>query len=347
MTGAVERERGREYEGERGREREHERILTARNLKTYFRTPEGVVRAVDDISFHLDRGEVLALVGESGCGKSVTAHSILGLVKAPPAKVEGEIVFGGRNLVGLAETEYRHVRGKQISMIFQEPMSAFDPLYTVGLQLMEVAKAHMPWDDREAKERIIDTLKSIHIPEPEKRYDEYPHEMSGGMLQRIMIAMALITSPDVIIADEPTTALDVTIQAQVLNLMQDLQSQYRGSIIFITHDLGTVAEIADRVHVMYAGKVVEKAPVVELFDNPIHPYTSGLLTSRVRREYKGRDLPYIEGYVPRAYEFPEGCRFHPRCPRAMAKCKEIPPPEFEPAPGHTVACWLLEEGDDR
>ncbi len=324
-----------------------ERILTVLNLKTYFGTPEGIVRAVDDVSFHLDRGEVLALVGESGCGKSVTAHSILGLIKAPPAKVAGRIVFGGQDLIGLPEREYRQVRGKQISMIFQEPMSAFDPLYTVGQQLMEVAKAHMPWEESEARERIIDTLKSIHIPEPEKRYDEYPHEMSGGMLQRIMIAMALITSPDIIIADEPTTALDVTIQAQVLNLMQDLQSSYRGSIIFITHDLGTVAEIADRVHVMYAGKIVEKASVVELFDNPLHPYTSGLLTSRVRREYKGQDLPYIEGYVPRAYEFPEGCRFHPRCPKAMEKCKAARPPEFEPAPDHTVACWLFEEGEGR
>lgn len=324
-----------------------ERILTVLNLKTYFGTPEGIVRAVDDVSFHLDRGEVLALVGESGCGKSVTAHSILGLIKAPPAKVAGRIVFGGQDLIGLPEREYRQVRGKQISMIFQEPMSAFDPLYTVGQQLMEVAKAHMPWEESEARERIIDTMKSIHIPEPEKRYDEYPHEMSGGMLQRIMIAMALITSPDIIIADEPTTALDVTIQAQVLNLMQNLQSSYRGSIIFITHDLGTVAEIADRVHVMYAGKIVEKASVVELFDNPLHPYTSGLLTSRVRREYKGQDLPYIEGYVPRAYEFPEGCRFHPRCPKAMEKCKAARPPEFEPAPDHTVACWLFEEGEGR
>ncbi len=324
-----------------------ERILTVLNLKTYFGTPEGIVRAVDDVSFHLDRGEVLALVGESGCGKSVTAHSILGFIKAPPAKVAGRIVFGGQDLIGLPEREYRQVRGKQISMIFQEPMSAFDPLYTVGQQLMEVAKAHMPWEESEARERIIDTMKSIHIPEPEKRYDEYPHEMSGGMLQRIMIAMALITSPDIIIADEPTTALDVTIQAQVLNLMQNLQSSYRGSIIFITHDLGTVAEIADRVHVMYAGKIVEKASVVELFDNPLHPYTSGLLTSRVRREYKGQDLPYIEGYVPRAYEFPEGCRFHPRCPKAMEKCKAARPPEFEPAPDHTVACWLFEEGEGR
>ncbi|HOO30761.1 MAG: ABC transporter ATP-binding protein [Bacillota bacterium] len=324
-----------------------ERILTVSNLKTYFRTPDGIVRAVDDVSFHLNRGEVLALVGESGCGKSVTAHSIMGLVKAPPAKLEGSIVFDGRELIGLSASEYRKIRGMQISMVFQEPMSSFDPLYTVGEQLMEVAQAHMPWGEEEAKERIIETLRLVHIPEPDKRYSEYPHQMSGGMLQRIMIAMALITSPKIIIADEPTTALDVTIQAQVLNLMQDIQSEYDGSIIFITHDLGTVAEIADRVHVMYAGKIVEKASVVELFDNPLHPYTAGLLASRVRREYKGQDLPYIEGYVPRADQFPEGCRFNPRCLRATAKCRELQPPDLEPAPGHTVACWLYEGGDGR
>jgi len=324
-----------------------ERILTVSNLKTYFRTPDGIVRAVDDVSFHLNRGEVLALVGESGCGKSVTAHSIMGLVKAPPAKLEGSIVFDCRELIGLSASEYRKIRGMQISMVFQEPMSSFDPLYTVGEQLMEVAQAHMPWGEEEAKERIIETLRLVHIPEPDKRYSEYPHQMSGGMLQRIMIAMALITSPKIIIADEPTTALDVTIQAQVLNLMQDIQSEYDGSIIFITHDLGTVAEIADRVHVMYAGKIVEKASVVELFDNPLHPYTAGLLASRVRREYKGQDLPYIEGYVPRADQFPEGCRFNPRCLRATAKCRELQPPDLEPAPGHTVACWLYEGGDGR
>ncbi len=320
-------------------------ILIVSNLKTYFRTPEGVVRAVDDVSFHLDRGEVLALVGESGCGKSVTAYSVLGLVKAPPAKIDGSILFDGRELIGLSQAEYRRIRGMRISMIFQEPMSSFDPLYTVGQQLTEVAQAHIPWNDAETKERIIDTLKLVHIPDPGKRYSEYPHEMSGGMLQRIMIAMVLITKPEIIIADEPTTALDVTIQAQVLNLMQDLQSGYEGSIIFITHDLGTVAEIADRVHVMYAGKIVEKASVVELFDNPLHPYTAGLLASRVKREYKGKALPYIEGYVPRVDQFPEGCRFNPRCPRAAAKCKELHPPDFEPAPGHTVACWLYEGSD--
>ncbi len=324
-----------------------ERILTVTNLKTYFRTQRGTVKAVDDISFHLDKGEILALVGESGSGKSVTAQSILGLVKVPPAVVEGSILFNGQELVGLSQAEYRKIRGMRISMIFQEPMSSFDPLYTIGQQLMEVAKAHMPWTEEEAKEKIIATLKSVHIPEPEKRYDEYPHEMSGGMLQRIMIAMALITGPEIIIADEPTTALDVTIQAQVLNLMQELQSSYNGSIIFITHDLGVVAEIADRVHVMYAGKIVEKASVEELFNNPLHPYTIGLLTSRVKREYKGLDLPYIKGYVPSADQFSNGCRFSSRCPKVRKKCHEHLPPDLEIAKDHIVSCWLFEESEDK
>jgi peptide/nickel transport system ATP-binding protein len=320
-------------------------ILTVTNLKTYFPTPRGVIKAVDDVSFHLNRGEILAMVGESGCGKSVTAQSILGLVKVPPAMVEGSINFAGKELIGLLEEEYRKIRGMKISMIFQEPMSSFDPLYTIGQQLMEVSKAHLPLKEEEAKKRIIETLKLVHIPEPEKRYNEYPHEMSGGMLQRIMIAMALITGPEIIIADEPTTALDVTIQSQVLNLMQELQSSYNGSMLFITHDLGTVAEIADRVHVMYAGKIVEKASVVELFESPLHPYTSGLLRSRVKREYKGKDLPYIKGYVPRADQFSTGCRFSPRCPNAMVKCQEMTPPEFHPNQNHIVSCWLFEGSD--
>ncbi len=323
------------------------RVLTIQNLRTYFKTPNGLVKAVDDVSFHLDKGEILAIVGESGCGKSVTAQSILGLIKVPPAQMSGSIVFKGKELIGSSADEYRKIRGMHISMIFQEPMSAFDPLYTIGQQLMEVAKAHMPWSESEAKERIIDSLKKVHIPEPEKRYNEYPHEMSGGMLQRIMIAMVLLTSPEIIIADEPTTALDVTIQAQVLNLMQEIQESYNGSIIFITHDLGVVAEVADRVLVMYAGKIVEKASVYDLFANPLHPYTSGLLTSRVKREYKkeGKDLPYIKGYVPKADEFSQGCRFNTRCPYKTEKCEKETPPEIEATSGHTVACFLYEGSD--
>ncbi|MDI9368257.1 MAG: ABC transporter ATP-binding protein, partial [Mesotoga sp.] len=254
-------------------------ILEVKNLKTYFRTPDGLVKAVDDISFNLEEGEILALVGESGCGKSVTVQTVLGLIKVPPAKVEGEILYKGKNLVGLPNKAYRDIRGREISMIFQEPMSAFDPLYTIGFQLTEVARAHMTWDQTRTYDEIISILRRVNIPEPEKRYREYPHEMSGGMLQRIMIAMALITNPEIVIADEPTTALDVTIQAQVLNIMRELQGEFGSSIIFITHDLGVVAELADRVHVMYAGKIVEKSGVKELYSSPSHPYTKGLLNS--------------------------------------------------------------------
>ncbi|KUK77968.1 MAG: ABC-type dipeptide/oligopeptide/nickel transport system, ATPase component [Mesotoga prima] len=317
-------------------------ILEVKNLKTYFRTPDGLVKAVDDISFKVEKGEILALVGESGCGKSVTVQTILGLIKVPPAKVEGEIYYKGKNLAGLSNKAYRNIRGKEISMIFQEPMSTFDPLFTIGYQLKEVARAHMPWDEGKTYEEIISILRRINIPEPEKRCKEYPHEMSGGMLQRIMIAMALITNPEIVIADEPTTALDVTIQAQVLNIMLELQGEFGSSIIFITHDLGVVAELADRVHVMYAGKIVEKAGVNELYSSPSHPYTKGLLNSRVMRSYKGKKLPYIEGYVPRAYEFPDGCRFNPRCPHVMEICREKDPPEFSLNTGHSVACWLFD-----
>ncbi|RAM59505.1 peptide ABC transporter ATP-binding protein [Mesotoga sp. SC_4PWA21] len=317
-------------------------ILEVKNLKTYFRTPDGLVKAVDDISFKVEKGEILALVGESGCGKSVTVQTILGLIKVPPAKVEGEIYYKGKNLAGLSNKAYRNIRGKEISMIFQEPMSTFDPLFTIGYQLKEVARAHMPWDEGKTYEEIISILRRINIPEPEKRCKEYPHEMSGGMLQRIMIAMALITNPEIVIADEPTTALDVTIQAQVLNIMRELQGEFGSSIIFITHDLGVVAELADRVHVMYAGKIVEKAGVNELYSSPSHPYTKGLLNSRVMRSYKGKKLPYIEGYVPRAYEFPDGCRFNPRCPHVMEICREKDPPEFSLNTGHSVACWLFD-----
>ena len=317
-------------------------ILKVENLKTYFRTPEGIVKAVDDISFNVYRGEILAIVGESGCGKSVTVLSIMGLVKCPPASMSGNIIYNNQNLLTLNRKEYKEIRGKKLSMIFQEPMSAFDPLYTIGYQLTEVALANTNWTKEEAREKIIETLKKVNIPAPEKRFEEYPHEMSGGMLQRIMIAMALITSPEIIIADEPTTALDVTIQAQVLNLIRNLQNEYNGSTIFITHDLGVVAELADRVHVMYAGKMIEKANVVELYKNPLHPYTKGLLNSRVMRKYKGGNLPYIKGYVPKATEFPQGCRFNPRCPKKIDKCMKNEPPEYIVEKNHYVSCWLYE-----
>lgn len=319
-------------------------VLSVKDLKTYFKTFDGVVKAVDGISFHLNESEILALVGESGCGKSVTALTIMGLVKN--AIVEGSVKYKDRELTKLSNEEYRKIRGKKISMIFQEPMASFDPLYTVGQQMVETALTHLELSEKEARKTCIEMLKKVHIPLAEKRFDEYPHEMSGGMLQRIMIAMALLTNPDVIIADEPTTALDVTIQAQVLKLFKELQETFKTSVIFITHDLGVVAELADKVHVMYAGKIVEKAQVFDLFRNPLHPYTQALLQSRVKKEFKGRLLPYIPGTVPAATNFPTGCRFHPRCSRSMPICSEKEPPEIS-IESSSVSCWLYFRSDER
>ncbi len=318
-------------------------IIQVKHLKSFFKIEEGIVKAVDDISFELRENEILALVGESGCGKSVTAQTIMGLLKSPPAIIEGSIKYHGKELVGLSNKFYHQLRGKEIGMIFQEPMSAFDPLYTVGEQASEAVAVHSNLNKHEIKDKIIAMFNKVGISEAKQRYDEYPHQMSGGMLQRMLIALTLACDPKVLIADEPTTALDVTIQAQVLNLMRNLQKEFNTSIIFITHDLGVVAELSDRIHVMYAGKIVEKADVIELFDNPKHPYTKGLLASRLKRELKGQTLPFIEGTVPRAFEFPKGCRFHPRCPFAKEICKEQ-----EPAPtvfndGHVCSCWLYAD----
>ncbi|MFN4189733.1 MAG: ABC transporter ATP-binding protein [Pseudothermotoga sp.] len=319
-------------------------ILSVRNLKTYFKTFEGVVKAVDGITFELNESEILALVGESGCGKSITALTIMGLVKN--AIFEGSIKYKDMELTKLPNEEYRKIRGKKISMIFQEPMASFDPLYTVGQQMVEATLTHLEVNEKEARKICIDMLKKVHIPLAEKRFDEYPHQMSGGMLQRIMIAMALLTNPDIIIADEPTTALDVTIQAQVLKLFKELQETFKTSVIFITHDLGVVAELADKVHVMYAGKIVEKARVFDLFRNPLHPYTEALLQSRVKKEYKGRPLPYIPGTVPAATKFPTGCRFHPRCSKVMPICSEKEPPEIL-IDNSSVSCWLYFRSDEK
>ncbi|HPF17098.1 MAG TPA: ABC transporter ATP-binding protein [Thermotogota bacterium] len=315
-------------------------ILQVKHLKSYFKTEEGIVKAVDDISFELRENEVLALVGESGCGKSVSAQTIMGLLKSPPAIVEGSIKYHGKELVGLSNQVYHKLRGKEIGMIFQEPMSAFDPLYTVGEQAAEAMEVHSNLNKHEIKNKIIAMFNKVGISEAERRYDEYPHQMSGGMLQRMLIALTLSCDPKVLIADEPTTALDVTIQAQVLNLMRDLQKEFNTSIIFITHDLGVVAELSDRIHVMYAGKIVEKADVIELFDDPKHPYTKGLLASRLKKELKGQQLPFIEGTVPQAFEFPKGCRFHPRCPYAMNICKEKEPEPTVFNNSHDCSCWL-------
>jgi len=322
-------------------------IIEVKNLKTHFKTDEGIVKAVDDVSFELRDKEILAIVGESGCGKSVTVQTVMGLLKSPPAIINGSIEYKGKQLVGMNPKQYQKVRGNEIGMIFQEPMSAFDPLYTVGQQAQEAVSVHYKMDKESIRKRVIEMFEKVGIPEAAKRYDEYPHQMSGGMLQRMMIALTLSCEPNVLIADEPTTALDVTIQAQVLNLMRDLQKETGTSIIFITHDLGVVAEIADRIHVMYAGKIVEKATVLELFDNAKHPYTQGLLNSRLKRNLKGQELPYIKGNVPRAFEFPKGCRFNPRCPYAKEKCLEEMPPDFELENGHIVACWLYVGADSK
>jgi peptide/nickel transport system ATP-binding protein len=320
------------------------KLLEVRDLKVYFNTLDGLVKAVDGVSFTLDEQETLAIVGESGCGKTVTVLTILGLIRK--AIVSGSILHRGVELTKLSQKELEEIRGRKISMIFQEPMSSFDPLYTVGKQMMEVAMKHLKMDEERARELCIDMLRKVQIPLAEQRFDEYPHQMSGGMLQRIMIAMALLTNPDIVIADEPTTALDVTIQAQVLNLFKQLQKQYKTSVIFITHEHGIVAEIAARVHVMYAGKIVERADVIKLFEEPLHPYTKALLESRLRKEYKNKKLPFIEGVVPPPTSWPSGCRFHPRCPRAMEICRREEPAEVQ-LNGSSVACWLYHEGGAR
>lgn len=327
-----------------------ETLLEIAGLSTRFLTFEGEVRAVEDISFSIAEGEILALVGESGCGKSVTARSVMGLYRGSRVAQEGSIRFRGRELKDLPETERASYRGKEMAMIFQEPMAAFDPLATVGAQMIDARLAHVSGssgrDRAEARNLAVEALRSVGIPDPELRIDEYPHRLSGGMLQRVLIAIGLMNKPSLLIADEPTTALDMTIQAQVLRLIHDLRNETGMGVLFITHDLGVVAEVADRVHVMYAGRIVEKASVADLFDpecGPAHPYTKGLLESRVRRERKGMELPSIPGSVPRPLELSGGCRFAPRCAMAGSRCLREEP-ALAPAGerGSEAACWLRE-----
>lgn len=316
------------------------RLLNVENLKTYFYTEDGVVPAVDGVSFSLDKGEALGIVGESGCGKSVTSLSIMRLVPNPPGKIiEGRIEFEGQDLLAKSEAEMRSIRGNDISMIFQEPMTSLNPLFTVGDQIMEAIILHQKVGRAEARARAVEMLRMVGIPSPERRVDEYPHQMSGGMRQRVMIAMALSCNPKLLIADEPTTALDVTIQAQILDLMRKLRRELGTSILLITHDLGVIAELVDKVVVMYAGKIVERADVQEIFANPTHPYTQGLLGS-IPKLHEDRDrLQTIEGTVPNPYRMPPGCRFHPRCKEAKEICRLEEPPVLELAPGHSVQCW--------
>ncbi|MGH6943896.1 MAG: ABC transporter ATP-binding protein [Geminicoccaceae bacterium] len=322
-------------------------VLAVEGLKVVFRTPESTIRAVDDVSWALRGGEILGIVGESGCGKSVTALSIMGLVPSPPGRTEaGSIRLEGQELVGLDEKAMRRIRGNAVSMIFQEPMTSLDPVMRVGRQIAEPLILHQGMSRRAAHVRAIELLERVRIPEAERRADDYPHQLSGGMRQRVMIAMALACRPLVLIADEPTTALDVTIQAQILSLMLDLRRELGTSIILITHDLGVVAETADRVVVMYAGRKVEEAPVASLFARPRHPYTVGLLGSVPRIDRTGgaqrTRLVEIKGIVPALDRPIAACRFAPRCPLATDLCRTRDPPLEIKAPGHLAACWHAE-----
>ncbi len=321
------------------------RLLEINNLRTYFFTHEGVVKAVDDISLSVDSGEMVGIVGESGCGKSVLARSILRLIPDPPGRiVGGEISFGDNSLLDLSEKEMQQIRGNEISMIFQEPMTSLNPVYTVGTQVAEVFRKHQKISKREAIERSIEMLGMVGIPSPESRVKEYPFQMSGGMRQRIVIAMALACHPKLILADEPTTALDVTIQAQILNLINKLEREFGTSMILITHDLGVIAEVVARVIVMYAGKLVEQALVDDLFNRPLHPYTQGLMWSVPSlEEDQNKDtepLKEIPGIVPDLGHLPQGCYFSPRCSKKMEICRNEEPILVENLPGHWVKCWL-------
>jgi oligopeptide/dipeptide ABC transporter ATP-binding protein len=328
-------------------------LLEIENLCTHFFTAEGVVRAVDGVSYVVRSGETLGVVGESGCGKSVTALSILRLVPNPPGRiVDGTIRLGGRNLLELSETDMEDVRGNDISMIFQEPMTSLNPLFTVGQQVSEAIALHRGLSRREAMQHAVEMLRRVHIPEPERRAHAYPHQLSGGMRQRVMIAMALSCNPKVLIADEPTTALDVTIQAQILDHMRELQASLGTAIILITHDMGVVAENADRVVVMYAGRKVEEADVDELFDRPAHPYTKGLLGSipslGVATQVNARRarLNEIKGMVPSLAVPMPGCAFAPRCSYATTECHAASPPLVQRRTGHFVACWHADAVQD-
>ena len=316
------------------------KILEIRNLDTRFRVEGGEFRAVDGVSLALEAGRTLGIVGESGCGKSVTALSIMGLVPRPPGRIAGgEILFEGRDLLGLAPAAMRELRGDRISMIFQEPMASLNPAFSVGEQVAEVILRHRAVSRAEAKRRAIEMLRKVRIPSPERRYGDYPHRLSGGMRQRAMIAMALACEPKLLIADEPTTALDVTIQAQILELMRQLREETGTAIILITHDLGVIAELADDVAVMYAGRIVERSSVARLFAEPQHPYTIGLLGSIPRLHLEQARLAAIEGQVPGAFDAAPGCRFEPRCPFAIDRCRMEDPLLLNLGGEHQASCW--------
>lgn len=325
-------------------------LLEIKGLKTYFYTEDGVVKAVDGIDFNVKKGEILGLVGESGCGKSVTALSIMQLIRNPGKTIEGEIIFDSVDLRELSKKEIQEIRGNKISMIFQQPQSSLNPVITVGKQVAEVFEIHANLESDEIWERSVELLRMVGIPDPEQKAHAYPHEMSGGQAQRVMIAMALAMRPEILIADEPTTALDVTIQAQILDLIRDLRNQIGTAVILITHDLGVVAEIADWVAVMYAGQVVEQAAVTPLFEEPLHPYTRGLINSIPVLGETKRRLADIDGVVPNLVDLPPGCNFAPRC-KARVKhgltiCEELNPGLDEVIPNHVVRCWLYHDFED-
>jgi oligopeptide/dipeptide ABC transporter ATP-binding protein len=317
-------------------------LLQVKDLRTSFFTPEGEVRAIDGVSFEIGEGKTLGLVGESGCGKSVTSLSIMRLVPSPPGRiVGGEILYRGRDLLKLNKEEMRKIRGNEISMIFQEPMTSLNPVFTVGNQIGEAIRLHQGLGKKETRRKTIDMLRLVKIADPESRVDAYPHQLSGGMRQRVMIAMALSCNPSLLIADEPTTALDVTIQAQILELMKELQQKIGMALLLITHDLGVVAEQADEVTIMYAGKIVERASAERIFTRPLHPYTVGLLNSLPGAgNKKKRRLAAIPGVVPNPLYVPSGCRFRDRCPRAAALCADAEPQLVELEPGHWAACHI-------
>ncbi len=322
-------------------------LLEVEEIETVFRTERGEVTSVDGVSFRLKAGETLGIVGESGCGKSVTSLSIMSLLGKNGSIRRGEIRLNGRKITGLAESAMRRIRGSEVSMIFQDPMTSLNPVFTIGSQLIESISLHLKLKNRQARDHAIDMLRKVGISRPEEIMDEYPHKLSGGMRQRVMIAIALSCKPKLLIADEPTTALDVTIQAQILDLMKKLREETGTAIMLITHDLGVVAEMADRVIVMYAGQVVEEADVFTLFDKPLHPYTTGLMSSIPHLDADDDEtLASIPGTVPPLQNMPSGCRFHTRCPLAGEKCSALAPPLLEMAEGHRVRCWAAQGNMD-
>jgi oligopeptide transport system ATP-binding protein len=320
------------------------KLLEVKDLATYFFTPEGVVKAVDGITYDLEEGEILGLVGESGCGKSVSALSLMRLIQNPGKNVAGEVLFNGQDLLALNDRDMRRIRGKDMSMIFQEPMTSLNPVLTIGRQLTEALQLHLGLDKKGAEQRAGELLLMVGIPEGDRRLKDYPHQFSGGMRQRVMIAMALSCDPKMLIADEPTTALDVTIQAQILELVQKLGKELGTAVLIITHNLGVVARYADRVNVMYAGKIIERGTSREIYGNPRHPYTIGLLASVPRLdEPRKEQLDPIQGLPPDLIALPEGCSFRPRCKFAIDRCATEIPPLVEVSEGHTSACWVSDQ----